>query len=463
MKSRKIKNKFIPKDSSINKSRVDTNDYEYTILPSGLRVLAISNPKADKAGCALSVGVGSYDEPIEGLAHFLEHMLFMGTEEYPGENHYMDFLNKHNGASNAYTTNECTVYYFDVGLSHFEEALRIFSSFFKTPLFLKDSVEREVSAVHSEFLNGICNDDWRIFRMLQIASRKDTPESRFNVGNKDTLRIENIHQVVRDFWSKTYSPEKMCLVMYSNVDFKTYRKYLEMFDMSNQINLENLSLEEKKEEDVDFFDESCTARIIRVEPIKDQKTLIIHTLVPQEFKLIRKNPYVYISHIFSKEDEGGFVRVIKDSGWGFYADLEVDTYKRYSLLKISIGLTETGLDHLEGVLRLLVSYFSTFQYSQEEYWRLKDLKDLQFHYKEMDDPIECVESLSELLQFIPVENIFDYSYTLEEWDENLLKSIVGRIVDTSRWLIFLLSKDGDFDQMDPLYKIRYRIGEEVNF
>lgn len=51
---------------------------------------------------------------IKGIAHFLEHMLFMGTEKYPDENEYSKFLSAHGGASNAYTDSEDTVYYFDV-------------------------------------------------------------------------------------------------------------------------------------------------------------------------------------------------------------------------------------------------------------------------------------------------------------------------------------------------------------
>ncbi len=448
----------------LNLSKIDKNEYHSFILPNGLRVLSITDPKADKAGCALSVGVGSHDEPVEGLAHFLEHMLFMGTEEYPGENHYMDFLNRHNGSSNAFTASEATVYYYDVGLAHLEESLRIFSSFFKTPLLLKDSVTREISAVHSEFLSGVCSDDWRMSRMLQVFSREDRPESRFNVGNKDTLRIENIHLVVRDFWRKTYSPKKMCLVVYSNrvPDIEKYFSGIVQNDNRNDIE-DNRNDDETKYNSMVFsdtiFKSFFLGKVIRIEPIKDQRTLYITTVVPQEYSLLKTNPYVYISHIFSKEDQGGFVRIIKDKEWGFFSDLEIDNYRTYSLLRISIGLTETGLSHVEEVLELLASYFSTFTYSQEEYSRLRDLKELQFTYREMDDPIECVESLSELLQYIPVENIFNYSYTLKEWDEDLLRGIVGGIADRSKWLIFLLNKGGDFDQTETLYNIRYSVGE----
>ena len=56
-------------------------------------------------------------------AHFLEHMLFLGTGKYPDENEYSKFLNHHGGSSNAYTANDHTNYYFDVSPKDLEGAL----------------------------------------------------------------------------------------------------------------------------------------------------------------------------------------------------------------------------------------------------------------------------------------------------------------------------------------------------
>ncbi len=76
------------------KASEDARCYRGLLLENGLKVILVSDPTTDKAGAALDVHVGHLSDPweIPGLAHFLEHMLFMGTEKYPDENDYNQVL-----------------------------------------------------------------------------------------------------------------------------------------------------------------------------------------------------------------------------------------------------------------------------------------------------------------------------------------------------------------------------------
>lgn len=80
--------------NNIGKSQQDNRDYRGLKLSNGLKVLLVSDPVSDKAAAALTVDVGHMSDPndIPGLAHFCEHMLFLGTEKYPNENAYSTFL-----------------------------------------------------------------------------------------------------------------------------------------------------------------------------------------------------------------------------------------------------------------------------------------------------------------------------------------------------------------------------------
>src|SRR5690606_4911268 len=135
------------------KSPNDRREYRAVVLDNGLKVLLVSDPQTDKAAASLDVDVGSGSDPLaySGLTHFLEHMLFLGTEKYPRAGEYQEFIGSHGGGHNAYTAYENTNYYFDIDKGWLEEALDRFSQFFIAPLFTPEYVDRERNAVHSEY------------------------------------------------------------------------------------------------------------------------------------------------------------------------------------------------------------------------------------------------------------------------------------------------------------------------
>merc|ERR1712136_351235 len=117
---------------NVEKSASDRRNYQGLKLPNGLKVMLISDPSTDKAAASLDVNVGSMSDPkdIPGLAHFCEHMLFMGTEKYPEEDEYSQFVSKNSGIYNAYTSGSHTNYHFDIKKEKLEEVLDRFAQFF---------------------------------------------------------------------------------------------------------------------------------------------------------------------------------------------------------------------------------------------------------------------------------------------------------------------------------------------
>ncbi|MEE4280590.1 MAG: insulinase family protein, partial [Pseudomonadales bacterium] len=109
----------------LRKSPNDSREYRYLQLPNKLRVVLVSDPTTEKAAAAMAVFRGSNHEPEAhpGLAHFLEHMLFIQTEAYPEPSAFQDFVSANGGSTNAYTALDHTNYFFDVKASAFPEAL----------------------------------------------------------------------------------------------------------------------------------------------------------------------------------------------------------------------------------------------------------------------------------------------------------------------------------------------------
>ena len=98
---------------TIRKSPNDDRDYRYLTLANGLRVLLVSDKDTDKAAASLVALRGSIHEPQDypGLAHFLEHMLFIGTKKYPEVSQYQTYIAAHGGSTNAYTALDHTNYF----------------------------------------------------------------------------------------------------------------------------------------------------------------------------------------------------------------------------------------------------------------------------------------------------------------------------------------------------------------
>jgi insulysin len=96
-----------------------------------------------------------HDPPgMAGVAHFLEHMLFLGSEKYKGEDDFGDFLQTHSGGSNAFTAMEHTNYHFHANRNGFETALDIFAGFFTAPLLTQ--VNAHVCCIFLFFCDCCC-------------------------------------------------------------------------------------------------------------------------------------------------------------------------------------------------------------------------------------------------------------------------------------------------------------------
>ncbi|KAG9414076.1 Nrd1 complex RNA-binding subunit [Aphanomyces cochlioides] len=205
----------------------DKRKYRFSILSNGLKVLMIQCPDEDnhdtttgyrasnededeaslsipindantyQAAACLTVEVGSFADPpcLQGLAHYLEHMLFMGTwqvrtrllitlgsTKYPEENGFDSFLGQNGGYSNATTDCECTSYVFEVNSDSFKKALDMFASFFISPLLQPEAMDRELCAIESEFQLASQNDHVR--RQVGLHNQKPTEYIRYVVSNK---------------------------------------------------------------------------------------------------------------------------------------------------------------------------------------------------------------------------------------------------------------------------------------
>lgn len=211
------------------RSASDKKNYELIHLGSGLEVLLISRDattdagesSGSKAAAALSVETGSFADPsiTEGCAHFLEHMLFMGSDKYPEENYYDSFVTTHGGSCNASTSGEYTTYEFDVNNEAFGECLDIFAQCFMSPLLVDTSADKEIKAIESEFKLAQTSDGSRVQQLMFHLAEEHHILTKFSWGNHNSLSVLpqskgiDRNSVLRAFYNKHYRPSNMKLVV----------------------------------------------------------------------------------------------------------------------------------------------------------------------------------------------------------------------------------------------------------
>ena len=128
------------------RSPSDKRDYQHLVLDNQLKVLLVHCPDSVKAAGSVAVSAGHFDDPphTQGLAHFLEHMFFMGSQSYPEPSAFNDFLSAHGGQHNAWTGTEFTNFHFDCNANALEAAFERFASILKEPLFTDKWIQKEI-------------------------------------------------------------------------------------------------------------------------------------------------------------------------------------------------------------------------------------------------------------------------------------------------------------------------------
>ncbi|MCF5279136.1 insulinase family protein, partial [Pseudomonas syringae] len=103
-------------------------DTQRLTLANGLNVVLCHEPRLKRCAASLRVAAGSHDAPQAwpGLAHFLEHLFFLGTERFPAGDNLMTFVQRHGGQVNASTRERTTDFFFELPQAAFAQGLQRF-------------------------------------------------------------------------------------------------------------------------------------------------------------------------------------------------------------------------------------------------------------------------------------------------------------------------------------------------
>ncbi|KAM9727441.1 insulin-degrading enzyme isoform 2-T2 [Menidia menidia] len=458
--------------SDIIRSPEDKRVYRGLQFTNGLHAMLISDPTTDKSSAALDVQIGSLSDPqnISGLAHFCEHMLFLGTEKYPKENEYSQFLSEHAGSSNAFTSGEHTNYYFDVSHEHLQGALDRFAQFFLCPLFDESCKDREVNAVDSEHEKNLMNDAWRLFQLEKATGNPNHPFSKFGTGNKLTLETRpskdgiDIRQELLKFHSTYYSANLMglCVLGRESLDELTSM----VVKLFGEVENKNVPVPEFPEHP---FQEEHLRQFYKVVPIKDIRNLYVTFPIPDLQKYYKSNPGHYLGHLIGHEGPGSLLSELKSKGWvNTLVGGQKEGAKGFMFFIINVDLTEEGLLHVEDIIFHMFQYIQKLRTEGPQEWVFEECKDLSkvaFRFKDKERPRGYTSKVAGLLHYYPLEEVLAAEYLLEDFRPDLIEMVLDKLrPENVRVAVVSKSFEGQTDRTEEWYGTHFKqeaISEET--
>jgi len=195
--------------------------YEVDTLANGLRIITIPLPSEGLVAYYSVVRTGSRDEwepGHSGFAHFFEHMMFRGTEKYPGP--VFDRIMTSLGAqANAYTTDDYTCYHSSLAAPDLAQVIELEADRFQNLSYAERDFQTEAGAVYGEYRKGRTNPFWVLFEALQDRAFDVHTYKHTTIGfEKDVAAMPTMYEYSRSFFTRYYRPDNVVIVIAGDFD-----------------------------------------------------------------------------------------------------------------------------------------------------------------------------------------------------------------------------------------------------
>jgi insulysin len=395
-------------------------------LENGLEVLIISDPQADQSSASVSVSSGSWHDPAEypGMAHFCEHMLFLGTKKYPDPNEFMTKIADFGGMTNAFTQPHQTVYMFSCKHDGFLENVDRFSRFFIDPLFSQAHVERELHAVEQEYAKNLENDRWREYMIFKELGNPKHPNRKFSSGNAETLSGIPSKSLI-DWHKSHYGSENMHLFVYSNIPMDELKtKIASMYNQVPKLDEEALAASTEA-----IMCDNQKGKIAYIKPIQDQQILTMSWELPASLSDEPTQSAALIAHALNRGQSHSLYEKLKKeqliNSLGIYAE-DVGG-KGHKFFYVMIDLSDQGAANVDKTITRVYEAIAGLKETGIPDYLFQEkntVSELKYQYQGRVDAFHMAESIgeslsNETLSTYPREQILASSYSPEKIQETL--------------------------------------------
>ena len=192
---------------------MQTIPYEKYTLPNGLRLILVPMSGVSSVATAVMVGVGSRYETraINGVSHFLEHMVFKGTQKYPTTED-VNIIERVGGLQNAYTDIDITNYHNKVLSTDWELALEINKELATKPLLEQKHIDKERDVILEEMKRYEDEPAAKVGEAFHSMMYPGTSLGMRIIGERESL-LASKGETLRGYHDKWYTPERMVVIL----------------------------------------------------------------------------------------------------------------------------------------------------------------------------------------------------------------------------------------------------------
>jgi len=444
------------------KHPLDKSQSRVITLQNGLKVFLLSDPRFNVSAASMSVEVGSLDNPEdrEGTAHFLEHMLFLGTEKFPDVDEYSEYLRTFGGYANAYTSSDHTNYQLQVLPDGFEGAIDRFAQFFIAPLFTAEYTEREVNAVNSEHQKNMMNDNWRQYRVSSLFAKEGHPSRKFGTGSLETIGNITREELIA-FYERHYSSNRMGLALLSNHSLDD----LTMWTKKYFSEVKNRKLK-RNYHDPNVFDKKETFRLVQIDPVKDIRDLQISFPIMGTRMMYKNKPGRQLGFIIGHEGKGSLLSYLKEKDWATSLSAGAgSSTKEYGMATIKIGLTPKGLKEYKKVVKVSLNYIELMKqsgYQTHVYNELKTMAELEYLYGSKGEGMWRATQLANEAMMYPLKDVGKINYMYTDNDSKNYEELLKQLTPDNM-LVVLTAKGLKTDKVEHHYQAPYSYEEDGVF
>jgi insulysin len=445
----------------IEKSENDNRIYKWIELKNKLKVVIVRDDKNKNCGALLNINVGSIHDTLPGMAHFLEHMVFMGSKKYPNVTNFFDNVSKNGGNVNAMTSDTDTTYYFSVDTSNFLEILDMFSDFFIEPLLRKDQIDKEINAIDSESTKNLLSESWISVEMVKKCMFDDYPINHYTCGTKKMLGVDNNYILMKEFFDKYYSANIMQLILFIN----------DKFTDTQIIDFLHNSFEKIKNNDIiinnSYGNIIKPNQCVKYIHFKDTNKMIIVTEIPIKHKSLLDNPLILLQWIFENRTENSLYDILNKKK--YIISMIFDTlfsYNDYMIIIIEFELTEDGYKNIDDIIQIYFEYIKSIKSTkiselENIYNDIIKINKNNYQYPVNNDIVDTMMHLVNLLnnKILP-QNLLNYLIKQASFENilPLIKDLLNNITLHNSSVI-IGSNNIKLKQyaIDDIYNIKYKI------